>query len=82
MEDSKFIRNTNKSLQIYQVTSSIIKLGLNMFLSLKFERKLGLVLIKTFDQFSPSSSKMREFSSFNQILLSLSDISSAFHDSI
>jgi len=25
---------------------------------------------------------MREFSPFNQILLSLSDISSAFHDSI
>jgi len=25
---------------------------------------------------------MREFSSFNQILLSLSDVSSAFHDSI
>ena len=29
-------------------------------------------LIKTFDQFSPSSFKMREFSPFNQILLSLS----------
>ena len=39
-------------------------------------------LIKTFDQFSPSSFKMYEFSPFNQILLSLSDISSAFHDSI
>ena len=39
-------------------------------------------LIKTFDQFSPSSFKMREFSPFNQIWLSLSDVSSTFHDSI
>jgi len=33
-------------------------------------------------EFSPSSFKMREFSPFNQILLSLFDVSSAFHDSI
>ena len=37
---------------------------------------------KTFDQFSPSSLKLREFSPFNQLLLSLSDVSSAFHDSM
>jgi len=39
-------------------------------------------IFKTFDQFSHSSLKMREFSYLNQILLSLSDVSSAFHDSI
>jgi len=33
-------------------------------------------------QFSPSFFKMREFSPFNQILLSLSDVSNTFHDSI
>jgi len=39
-------------------------------------------LIKILYQFSPSSFKMREFSHFNQILLSLFDVSSTFHDSI
>ena len=39
-------------------------------------------LIKSFDQFSPLSFKMYEFSHFNQILLSLSDVSSIFHDNI
>jgi len=31
---------------------------------------------------TPNQFKMREFSHFNQILLSLSDVSSPFHDSI
>jgi len=35
-----------------------------------------------FDQFSPSSFEMREFSHFNKILLDLSDVLSAFHDTI
>jgi len=34
------------------------------------------------DQFSPLSFKIREFNHFNQILLSLFDISSAFHNNI
>jgi len=38
--------------------------------------------MKTLYQFSPSSFKMREFNPFNQILLSLYDVSSTFHDSI
>jgi len=33
-------------------------------------------------QFSSSPLKMREFSYFNSILLSLSDISNIYHDSI
>jgi len=49
-----------------------INKGLNMFLA----------LFETFDQFSYSYLEMREFSSFNQILLHLSNVSSAFHDSI
>jgi len=34
------------------------------------------------DQFSPLSFEIREFSHFNQMLLSLFDISSAFHNNI
>jgi len=37
---------------------------------------------KNLDQFSHSSLKIREFNLFNQILLSLSDVLSAFHDNI
>jgi len=43
---------------------------------------LELVHFETLDQFSPPSLEMRRFSPFNQILLSLFDISSAFHNSI
>jgi len=43
---------------------------------------LKLVYFKTFDQFSLSSSKIREFNHFNQILLGLFDISYAFQDCI
>ena len=39
-------------------------------------------LFKTFDQFSPSFLKMRGFSPFNQILLTLSDFLSPFHHNI
>jgi len=57
-------------------------LGLNMFLVLQVSAKFGISPSKTFDQFSHSSFKMREFSPFNQILLSLYDVSNTFHDSI
>jgi len=43
---------------------------------------LKLVNFETFEQFSPLSLKICGFSPFNQILLSLFDISSAFHNSI
>jgi len=43
---------------------------------------LELVHFETLNQFSPSSFEIRGFSPFNQILLSLFDISSAFHNSI
>jgi len=43
---------------------------------------LELVHFETLDQFSPSSFEIREFTHFNQILLNLFDISSAFHNSI
>jgi len=39
-------------------------------------------IFKNFDQFSPSSLEMCGFNHFKQILLSLSNISNAFHDSI
>jgi len=43
---------------------------------------LELVHFKTLDQVSPSSFKIRKFNFFNQILLSLIDISNVFHNSI
>jgi len=43
---------------------------------------LKLVYFKILDQFSPSSFKICESSSFNQILLNLFDISNMFHNSI
>jgi len=43
---------------------------------------LKLVHFKILDQFSHSYSEIRRFSHFNQILLSLFDISSAFHNII
>jgi len=43
---------------------------------------LELVYFKTFDQFSNLSFEIHEFSHFNQILLSLFDISNTFHNSI
>jgi len=43
---------------------------------------LELVYFETLNQFSPPSFEIREFSPFNQILLSLFDISNAFHNSI
>jgi len=46
-----------------------------MFLFLKFKSNLELVTFQNFDQFSLSSLKMFEFSSFNQILLNLSYVS-------
>jgi len=39
-------------------------------------------MFNIFDQFSHSFLKIREFSHFNQILLNLSDVSSALHDNI
>jgi len=39
---------------------------------------LELVHFETFDQFSPSSSGIRGFNPFNQILLGLFDVSYAF----
>jgi len=53
-----------------------------MFLSLNFRRILELVHFETFDQFNILSFKIRGFSFFNQILLSLFDILSAFYNSI
>jgi len=43
---------------------------------------LKLVNFETLNQFNLSSFEIREFSHFNQIMLSLFDISSAFHNSI
>jgi len=43
---------------------------------------LELVHFETLNQFIPSSFEMRGFSPFNQILLSLFDISSMFHNNI
>jgi len=39
-------------------------------------------IFETFDQFSHSSLEMYGFNPFNQILLSLSNVSRTFHDSI
>jgi len=47
-------------------------------ISMKFRINIFL----KFCQFSLLSLKMREFSHFNQILLNLFDVSSAFHNSI
>jgi len=43
---------------------------------------LELINFETLNQFSHSSFEIRGFSPFNQILLSLFDISSVFHNSI
>jgi len=43
---------------------------------------LELVDFETLNQLSPSSFEIHGFSHFNQILLSLFDISSTFHNSI
>jgi len=43
---------------------------------------LKLFHFKIFDQFSPSSFEIHRFSHFNQILLSLFNISNAFQNSI
>jgi len=48
------------------------------FWSLKFQSNLELVPLRNFDQFSSSSLKMYEFSHFNKILLSLSNVSRDF----
>jgi len=53
-----------------------------MFLILNFQLILELVYFKILDQFSLLSFEMRVLSPFNQILLNLFDISSAFHNSI
>jgi len=53
-----------------------------MFLPPQVSVKFGISPSSNFLTISPSTLKMREFSSFNQILLSLSDVSSALHDSI
>jgi len=53
-----------------------------MFLSLHFYSILELVNFETSNQFSPLSFKIYGFSHFNQILLSLFDISTAFYNSI
>jgi len=44
-----------------------------MFLFLNFSCILKLIYFKTLNQVNPSSFKIREFSSFNQILLILFD---------
>jgi len=43
---------------------------------------LKLVYFKTLNQFNHLSFEIREFSYYNEILLSLFDISSAFYNSI
>jgi len=44
--------------------------------------KIGISLsLKFLTQFSPSTSKLHEFSPFNQILLSLFDVSNVFYNS-
>jgi len=43
---------------------------------------LELIYFETLNQFSPLSFEIYEFSHFNQILLSLFDISNVFHNSI
>jgi len=53
-----------------------------MFLSLNFQWILELVNFKTLNQFSHSSFEIYEFSSFNQILLGLFDVSYALNDCI
>jgi len=54
-----------------------------MFLVPQVSVNLGISpSLKLWYQFSPSSLEMCGFSHFYQILLSLSDVSSAFHDSI
>jgi len=53
-----------------------------MLLSFNFWWILELVYFETLNQFSLSSLEIRRFSHFNQILLSLFDILSTFHNSI
>ena len=53
-----------------------------VFSSSSFSEFWNWSLFKTFDQFSHSSLEIYVFSPFNQILLTLSNVSSAFHDSI
>jgi len=53
-----------------------------MFWSLNFQWILELVYFEILNQFSPSTFEMHGFSLFNQILLSLFDILSAFHNNI
>jgi len=53
-----------------------------MFLSLNFQSILKLVDFEMLNQFSHSSFEIRKFSYFNQILLSLFDISNTFYSSI
>jgi len=53
-----------------------------MFLSFNFRLILELVHFEILYQFSPSSLEICGFNHFNQILLSLFDILSAFHNSI
>jgi len=57
-------------------------IGLNMFLFFNLQWNLELVYFKILDQFNYSSIKICEFNLFNQILLSLFDISSVFYNSI
>jgi len=53
-----------------------------MFLVLNFQLILELVYFETLNEFSPSSFEIRKFSSFNQILLGLFDVSYVFQNYI
>jgi len=64
-----------------QFQNLMFLLGLHMIFVPQVLVKFRISLFKTFDQLSHSSLEMRGFSLFNQILLNLFDISSAFHDS-
>jgi len=53
-----------------------------MFLSSNFQSILELVYFEILDQFNHSSFEIRKFSSFNQILLGLFDVSYVSHNCI
>jgi len=70
-------------IDLYNTLINVFKIRVKyVFGPSSFSEIWNQSLIKIFDQFSLLSLKMREFSPFNQILLSLSDVSSAFYDNI
>ena len=75
-----FVKNFD-TLKIRWIYSIKIRVKY-VFFSFNFQWILKLVHFKILDQFSHLSFEIREFNSFNQILLTLFDISSAFHNGI